>query len=415
MALMRLAVLYIIFITLSNFAFSKKVYLEDFSADNFNKEIELANPHDTIVVKSGNIKAESIIIRKPVCIIGENYPSISGKGKDHILKIYADSVVIQGMEFNNSGYSYVQDRAAIRLDSSSRCNISNNRFVNTMFAVYAARSKYLIISSNIFEGKGKGEAASGNAVHLWYCNDVIVRNNDIAGHRDGIYLEFTKGVKISENTSHKNIRYGLHFMFSHNAEYKKNIFLNNGSGVAVMYTSNVLMEDNIFQDNLGAASYGLLLKDIKESKIINNKILNNSTGIYIEGGGKNTFVNNIINNNAWAIRILASSSENSFKNNIIVANSFDLSTNSTMNSNSFESNYWDKYSGYDINKDGFGDVPYYPVRLFAFIVEKNPPLIILLNSFFMFILDMAENIIPSITPPTMIDNAPLMKPIYDKI
>ncbi|MDX9789491.1 MAG: nitrous oxide reductase family maturation protein NosD [Candidatus Kapaibacterium sp.] len=389
--------------------------IDDISGYDIKNILNKLNPHDTLIIHSGEIHDESIVIKKPLTLIGKNNPIINGKGGDHIIKIFADSVEINGFTIQNSGFSHVQDRSGIRTDSIKHCKIVNNIFNNTMFAFYAARSSDLTISDNIFLGKGKRESASGNAVHLWYCKTAKVTNNRLEGHRDGIYLEFTENVVINNNHTENNIRYGLHFMFSHNAEYKNNIFRNNGSGVAVMYTRNVLMENNVFELNQGAASYGLLLKDIKDSKIINNKLVNNSTGIYIEGGGKNELRGNLIKSNAWAVRILASSTNNVFTGNSIMGNSFDLSTNSTMSQNEFEGNYWDKYRGYDLDRDGKGDIPYYPVRLFAFIVEKNPPLIILLNSFFIFILDLAENLIPSITPAAMIDNSPLMTPQYDKI
>jgi nitrous oxidase accessory protein len=204
-------------------------------------------------------------------------------------------------------------------------------------------------------------------------------------------------------------------MFSHQAEYKRNIFRNNGSGVAVMYTKEVLMEDNIFENNVGSSSYGLLLKDISESTILNNKFTGNTTGMYIEGGGRNSIKQNVLKNNAWAMRIYSSSSGNLFTRNILSGNSFDVTTNSSFNPNEFKENYWDKYNGYDINRDGIGDVPYYPVRLFAYLVEKDPPLIILLHSFFIYVLEIAENLMPSIVPDSIIDSSPLMNMNYDKL
>lgn len=414
-----MALIKILFYILLYFAFagvySNTIEIKDFSKSDIQNLLNESAPHDTIIVHSGTLNAESIFIRKPVTLIGLNQPVINGLGNDHIIKIVSDSVNIIGFTIQNSGFSHIQDRSGIRTDSANYCRFENNIFNNTMFAFYGARSSNLIISSNKFAGKGKRESASGNAVHLWYCKDIIVNNNNISGHRDGIYLEFTENVSINNNHTENNIRYGLHFMFSHNAEYINNVFKKNGSGVAVMYTKNVLMKGNLFELNQGAASYGLLLKDIKDSEIVNNKLISNSTGIYVEGGGRNIIKGNLLKSNAWAVRILASSSDNEFINNNIIGNSFDLSTNSSMSNNKFGSNYWDKYSGYDMDKDGKGDVPYYPVRLFAFIVEKNPPLIILLNSFFIFILDLAENLIPSITPAAMIDNSPLMQPNYDII
>ena len=90
-------------------------------------------------------------------------------------------------------------------------------------------------------------------------------------------------------------------------------------------------------------------------------------------------------------------------------NSFDIATNSIKNFNYFESNYWSEYKGYDIDKNGIGDVPYRPVKLFSLIIEKNRPTLILLRSLFVDILDAAEKIFPILTPETLIDQSPAMK------
>jgi nitrous oxidase accessory protein len=34
------------------------------------------------------------------------------------------------------------------------------------------------------------EQTSGNGIHLWKCDKMIVKHNTIAGQRDGIYFEF---------------------------------------------------------------------------------------------------------------------------------------------------------------------------------------------------------------------------------
>jgi nitrous oxidase accessory protein len=79
--------------------------------------------------------------------------------------------------------------------------------------------------------------------------------------------------------------------------------------------------------------------------------------------------------------------------------------------NRFYNNHWDKYDGYDMNKDGIGDVPYHPVSMYAMIVEQNPTSLILMRSFMVSLLDKAEKVIPSLTPEKLIDEKPMIKPI----
>jgi nitrous oxidase accessory protein len=97
------------------------------------------------------------------------------------------------------------------------------------------------------------------------------------------------------------------------------------------------------------------------------------------------------------------------KNNFI-ANTFDIATNGSLVLNKFENNYWDKYEGYDLNKDGKGDVPFHPVSLFAMVTEQMPYCIMLYRSFMVMLLERAEKAVPSLTPVELKDETPKMKP-----
>ncbi|OGU35991.1 MAG: nitrous oxide reductase [Ignavibacteria bacterium GWB2_35_6b] len=371
--------------------------------------LNAASPGDTLLIKSGTYKEGNLIIDKPITILGENFPVIDGEDKYEIFTVIADNVFITGLKFINSGLSFINDNAAIKLDEVKKCVISKNKFEKNFFAIYLAKSSDCEISNNKITAVKTSEATSGNGIHLWYCRNIYIKDNYINGHRDGIYFEFVQSSLITGNKSENNLRYGLHFMFSDSCSYSKNIFKHNGAGVAVMFTHNVEMTQNRFENNWGAASYGILLKDISDSKIENNYFYKNSSGIYIEGSNRILVSQNEFIENGWAIRLMANSMDNNFSKNNFVGNSFDVATNSTKNYNTFINNFWSEYSGYDLNKDGLGDVPYRPVKLFSLIVERNRPTLILLRSMFVGILDAAEKIFPALTPETLIDNSPAMK------
>ena len=78
---------------------------------------------------------------------------------------------------------------------------------------------------------------------------------------------------------------------------------------------------------------------------------------------------------------------------------------------SYQNNYWDKYEGYDLNRDGIGDIPHHPVNMYSMIIERMPIAVIFLRSFMVNLLDKTEKEIPSITPENFKDNHPMMKPI----
>ena len=92
-----------------------------------------------------------------------------------------------------------------------------------------------------------------------------------------------------------------------------------------------------------------------------------------------------------------------------VNNSFDISYNSKVNDNIFDRNFWSSYTGYDLDKNGIGDVPYRPVKLFSYIVNRTPESIILLRSLFIDIIDFSEKVSPIFTPDNLMDHNPLIK------
>jgi nitrous oxidase accessory protein len=148
------------------------------------------------------------------------------------------------------------------------------------------------IENNHITSYGKIELQSGNGIHCWKSDSMEIAGNYIRGHRDGIYFEFVTNSIIRRNFSEKNIRYGLHFMFSNSDSYLANTFKNNGAGVAVMYSYNVRMLFNNFSDNWGDAAYGLLLKEIRDSKIEGNYFERNTSGVYLEGASRIQMKNN---------------------------------------------------------------------------------------------------------------------------
>src|SRR5690606_13612758 len=143
-----------------------------------------------------------------------------------------------------------------------------------------------VVERNELRAITKGEAGSGNGIHLWSSRGITIAENRITGHRDGVYLEFSHENEILGNVSEGNLRYGLHFMYSNDCGYDDNIFRDNGSGVAVMYAKNVAMKGNRFERNWGGAAYGLLLKEISDSRLEGNVFERNTTALLAEGANR---------------------------------------------------------------------------------------------------------------------------------
>jgi nitrous oxidase accessory protein len=173
------------------------------------------------------------------------------------------------------------------------------------------------------------------------------------------------------------------------------------------------MHNNTFKLNWGSASYGLLLKEIYDAEIYSNLFEENTIGINGEGCTRINYTNNTFLRNGWAIKIAGACYTNIFKKNDFLHNSLDLAYNSKLNDNKFENNYWSEYSGYDLDNDGVGDVPYRPVKLFSYIVNRTPEALVLLRSLFVDIINFSEKVSPVFTPDNLMDANPIMKKIND--
>jgi nitrous oxidase accessory protein len=211
------------------------------------------------------------------------------------------------------------------------------------------------------------------------------------------------------NVSTGNVRYGLHFMYSDDCRYASNMFRRNQAGVAVMYTKRVAMTDNLFAENWGSASYGLLLKEISDPVITGNRFYRNTVGLVADGANRIIAEDNEFDGNGWAIKLQASTYDGRFERNDFTGNTFDVASNSAEGHNRFAHNYFDDYDGYDLDRDGFGDVPHHPVRLFSVLIERNQPSIILMRSAFAALLDVSERVLPVLTPATLVDVEPAMR------
>lgn len=206
------------------------------------------------------------------------------------------------------------------------------------------------------------------------------------------------------------MRYGLHFMFSNYDIYEDNTFARNGAGVAVMFSKHIRMINNVFRENWGGSSYGVLLKEISDGLLVGNLFERNTTGVYAEGANRVTVENNDFHSNGRAMDIKGNCVDNKVLANNFIGNTFEVLTNSRSNLNHFEGNYWGQYKGYDLDKDGIGDVPHRPVNLFALVTERIPAANMLLHSFLVNSLEVAERLFPSMIPEHLVDEKPLIKP-----
>jgi nitrous oxidase accessory protein len=364
---------------------------------------------DTIILH-GTVSEGTITIDKSITLLGGRNAVIDGQGVGEVIEVIADDVTIRGLTIRGSRISSMEDNAGIKVKSCQRTVISDNFLDECFFAIYLSGSKGALVERNTVIGKEGTEDITANGIHLWKCSQATIRDNRVEWHRDGIYFEFVTDSEIHGNTTRNCNRYGLHFMFSHRNSYTGNLFEWNGAGVAVMFSREIVMRGNRFLTNRGASAYGLLLKEINDAEITGNTFLDNTTGIMLDGCNRIMVKDNLISRNGYALRLFANAFGCTFEGNSFSGNTFDMSTNGNIQDNLLKGNYWDRYSGYDLDRDGHGDVPHRPLGFFTLLVEKQPYAMVFSRSLFVSLLDRAERLIPSLSPASLMDEQPLMRP-----
>ena len=369
-----------------------------------------ARPGDRIVVRAGTYREPTLVVNTPRLVLeGEGWPVLDGEEQRTVLIVQADDVTVRGLVVTRTGVSNLDDRAGIRVRDARRCLIERNRVVDNLFGIYLQRAADCEVRDNEISAHGLSQTTSGNGIHLWYSPGARIERNHVTGQRDGIYFEFSQNGFTSGNVSERSQRYGMHFMFSDSCRYENNVFRDNTSGVAVMYSRGITITNNRFERSWGSAAYGLLLKEILGGEISGNVFTENSTGIYLEGSSHLAVRDNDFLQNGWAAKVLADAEDDHFTGNRFAGNAFDVTTNSRSANSTFDRNWWGEYRGYDLNRDGIGDVPFHPVRFFALVVENHQAALVLLRSPLVAILDAAERVFPVMTPTALVDNHPLMR------
>ena len=376
---------------------------------SIQKAIDFSKNGDTVLVYPGIYKERNILLQKSITLKGVSFPVLDGENRYAILSVKTNNATIQGFKFQHTGRSEIRDLGAIMIYDSYQVSAVNNVVDDANFGIYVQNSKNCTIKDNSITSYGKDELQSGNGIHCWRSDSLIIIGNKIKGHRDGLYFEFVKHSLIWRNVSTRNVRYGIHFMFSNHNTYIANIFSSNEAGVAVMYSKHIHMYNNHFLDNWGDAAYGILLKDITDSDISGNYFTKNTVGLHMEGCSRIKLYKNIFNRNGWAVKIQASCDNNDFALNNFLSNTFDIGTNGSLVLNTFTGNYWDKYEGYDLKRDGVGDIPYHPVSMYSMIIDSNPAALMLFRSLIVTLLDKTEKILPGVTPENLKDGKPVMK------
>ena len=363
-----------------------------------------------LVVPAGAYQGD-LYIDKPIALIGDRRPVLVGSGRGSVVRIRAAGVTLEGFDIDGRRGG---DLGAIPPASTSPPRTSPSATATsreTLFGIYLREADDAVVERCSIIGipdRPPGEIGSG--IHVWNSQRFRLTDNEIVGTRDGMYIQSSSHGVVRGNRA-RELRYGLHYMFSDDNVFEDNSFETGAAGTALMYSKRLVFRRNRFVRNRGFASVGLLLKACDDVLAEDNLIADNARGVFLEGSYRNQFRRNVIAMSDTALVIYDSSGENVFEGNSFVGNLTPLTLVGTPHRHPLRSgNYWSDHGEPDLDGDGIADRPFRLSNVFDHVRGNLTAADLFAHGVAAAALGAAERAFPVLDPIPVVDERPLARP-----
>lgn len=209
--------------------------------------------------------------------------------------------------------------------------ILTNNYVSAPWrAIDLSNSLYGYIANNTIAN------CSDEGMNIWSISEYnLIINNTFYNNSHAFWTDGSEYNTISDNTFYNNT-YALFLWECLSYDIVENHFFNNEYGI---YFWEDVYSCNITKNNISNNTNGIYLDQLNNdyNVISKNKVANNDFGIYITQSNYNTIYHNNIMGNTFQ--------------------AYDDSTNRWDNCYPLGGNYWSDYSGVDLYKGPYQDIP----------------------------------------------------------
>lgn len=371
-----------------------------------------ANPGDVLML-SGGAYLGPVTIDRTLTVQGDGSATIDGQGQGTVITISGDDVVLTGLHVTGSGKVNQDLDAGIKIiKGADRARIENNRLTDNMHGIDVHGGLDTLVLGNVIEGRKNARMNErGNGIYVWNSPGTVVGGNSVRWGRDGIFSNASKKGTYSNNLF-RDLRFAVHYMYTHDSTVSGNISIGNHLGFAIMFSDRVVVTDNL---SLGDREHGVMLNFANSADVAGNLVRGGTKKcLFIYNAHKNLIFRNRFEGCGIGIHFTAGSERNLLTENAFIGNQEQVKYVGTRFmewSHDGRGNFWSDHPAFDLNGDGIADGVYRPNDLMDHILWSQPAASLLTGSPAVQLVRWSQSSFPAILPGGVTDSDPLMQPI----
>ena len=368
-----------------------------------------------------------ITVDRPIVLDGGGAAVVEGPGQGSVVTVTAPGAVVRGLIVRGSGTSLeTMDSGVFLTRAATGARVEDNRIEGNLFGVYVHGARDALVRGNRIRGRpGLRLSEAGNGVSVWNAPGAVVRGNDVADVRDGIFTVASRANRFEDNRF-EQLRFAVHFMYTMDSVVPRNVSRGTHTGFAIMFSNGVEVVGNV-----AAASrdHALMLQSVNGSRITGNRIVGGGRAaapaafgpakdddercLFLFNANKNEIRGNRVEGCPIGVHVTAGSTRNTVAANAFVGNRTQVKFVGTRHqewSDRGRGNYWSDHAAFDLDGDGIADEVYRPNDLVDQLVWTTPLAKALLNSPAVQLVRWAQAQFPALLPGGIVDSRPLMVP-----
>ncbi len=371
-----------------------------------------ASPGDVLLLAPG-VYPGPVTLDRPLTLDGQGAAVIDGGGTGTVITITGNGSVLRGLTVRASGRSHETLDAAVKLVRGATGNlIEGNQLTDNLHGVDVHGAVDTVVRGNTITGRqDQRMTARGNGIYVWNAPGTIIEGNTVRYGRDGIFANASKQ-NIFRNNTFRDLRFAVHYMYTHRSEVSGNVSIGNHLGFAIMYSDRVVLTNNL---SLHDRSHGVMLNYANNADVTGNLVRGGPEKCtFIYNAHRNLIVDNRFEGCAIGIHFTAGSERNVLTGNAFIGNREQVKYVGTRHiewSHEGRGNFWSDHPAYDLNGDGIADGVFRPNDLMDHILWSQPAAALLTGSPAVQLVRWSQSAFPAMLPGGVVDSAPLMHPL----